>query len=188
MKINRLVSFFIVIACSLVLFSCTKNRSRFLEDSTADGLSVFSDKGFNIMSCYINGNAYKTNNRTSYYGLGSRTDYELYVRKRVTDTAELLVFSWGSIELVLIKDTFSIDDFLDLQNQRIQIDGTNGYFRVNGEQGTGIVYFHQAVFIPSLTGGGTGHLSGLFECSTPSITVSRGRFDHSLEPDNFNFF
>ncbi len=185
MKRNRLILLFV--ACSLALLSCRKNYTRFFGDSVEEGLSVFSDKGYNVMSCYINGEPYRTKNREAYSGWRDGVSYEIYVNKEASDTAESLIFSWGKIKLVLIKEKFTIDDFRRLENQRVPIDGTNGYFQVDAERGTGTIYFHKAGLAEAPTGGFGGYISGLFEISTPSATITHGRFDHSLD-GNIHFY
>lgn len=184
-KNNRLA--LLLLLCSLTLLSCTKNRTLFLEDSVTDGLSVFSDQGHNVMSCYINGEAHRTEDRMIYTGLFGRSQYEIHIFKGISDTAETLSFSWREIELVLQKEKFTFDDFRELQGQRIRIDGTNGYFQIKSERGTGTVYFHKAALIKSSFIGKIGDISGIFEFSTPSNVVTHGRFDHSLDSENVSF-
>lgn len=183
MKRNTIRLLTVSIAAS-TLTSCTMNHTRFFEDNEAENLSVFTDKGFNVMSCYIDGIPYKTNDRKTYTGWGGGRSYEIYLRKMVSDTADALHFSWGNIKLVLVKEKFVIADFNQLEGQRIVVNGANGYFQVGPEQGTGTIYFHKATLAEVATGGFGGHIAGLFEITTPSTVVTNGRFDHSLETEN----
>lgn len=185
MKWNVLMLY---VFCSMVFLSCAKNNTQFFEDSMDEGLSVFSDAGNNVMACYINEAAYRTNDRMSYAGWGGRTHYEINVYKSISDTAESVSFSWERIMLVLQKETFTIDDFRKLENKRMLVDGLNDYFMLNGERGKGVVYFHKTTLMESATTGKSGHIAGLFEFSTASSVVKKGRFDHSLESGNLTFY
>lgn len=65
----------------------------------------------------------------------------------------------------------------------LAVDGTNGYFMVNGdrsEKGVGDIYFLRAILMSGTVIGVGDQLSGIFEASFPSFKITCGRFDHTL--------
>jgi hypothetical protein len=181
----------------IVTTACHKNLTKDFADLDAPGLTIFSDKGNNILSCYINGKPWKTTDRILY---NISTHYELYIYKTghgiLQDT---LTFAWegqfineggnSSLKLVLhVKKDFNQHDFSLLEGQRITIDSTStGYFSTNADngnmllKGNGSIYFHKAVL------DSTGRIAGLFETTINGIEIKKGRFDEDLDYKNVNF-
>ena len=206
MKLTASFQWGIIVAIiSIAFVSCDKNYTVFYEDDDANGLSVFSDMGNNVMSCYINDQPFRTRNRV--YNAGFRgylnTEIELFKDASAADS-DTLTINWvrdvlspnpQSISLVLaVKKDFSYNDFTAFNNTRLAIDGVNGYFMVNhnrSEKGTGSIYFLRAILMPGNAAGISNRLSGIFEATLPSYKITRGRFDHTLPvggPDGVVFF
>ena len=206
MKLTASFQWRIIVAIiSIAFVSCDKNYTAFYEDDDATGLSVFSDMGNNVMSCYINDQPFRTRNRV--YNAGFRgylsTEIELFKDASAADS-DTLTINWvrdvlspnpQSISLVLaVKKDFSYNDFTAFNNTRLAIDGVNGYFMVNHnrlEKGTGSIYFLRAILMPGNAAGVSNRLSGIFEATLPSYKITRGRFDHTLPvggPDGVVFF
>lgn len=208
MKLVATIQWTIAVLIVTALTSCEKNRTVFYEDDDAKDLSVFSDQGTNVMSCYINGTSFRTRNRIARFGFfAQRDDLEVGLYKTIDTVAtnsDTLTITWqndalsprpNSVSLVLaVKKEFSFDDFNAFNGTRLAIDGVNGYFMVNGirsERGTGYIYFHRALLVPNDSAGDRGILSGVFEAVLPSYKITRGRFDHTLpvgNPDGVVFF
>ncbi|HRN56854.1 MAG TPA: hypothetical protein PLL71_10400 [Agriterribacter sp.] len=185
----------IVLILSISLISCEKNYTVFYEDDDAKDLSVFSDMGNNVMSCYIDGHPFRTRDRVYKAGFSRGILYpeiELFKDDSGSDS-DTLIINWRadvlapnphSVSVVLvIKKDFTYSDFNDFNNTRFVIDGVNGYFMVDdnrSEKGTGSIYFHKAILMPDNTVGVNNQLSGVFEASLPSFQITRGRFDHTL--------
>lgn len=185
----------IAIGISTTLVSCDKNYTTFYEDDDAEDLSVFSDMGNNVMSCYINGRSFRTRDRIYRVGFSSAhlsPEVELFKDNSAPDS-DTLTIAWErdayspnpySVSLVLgVKKDFSYDDFTALNNTRLVIDGVNSYFMINNnrsEKGTGSIYFLRAILMPGNAGGISNQLSGVFEATLPSFKITRGRFDHTL--------
>lgn len=195
MKRIVFVQWVMVFVLSISLISCDKNYTVFYEDDDAKDLSVFSDMGNNVMSCYINGYSFRTRDRIYDAGFSRGhliPEIELFKDDSGSDS-DALTIHWRadvpspnphSVSVVLlVKKGFSHSDFNDFNNTRLVIDGVNGYFMVNNnrlEKGTGSIYFHRAVLVPGNTVGFTNRLSGVFEAILPSFKITRGRFDHTL--------
>ena len=206
MKLTASFQWRIIVAIiSIAFVSCDKNYTAFYEDDDATGLSVFSDMGNNVMSCYINDQPFRTRNRV--YNAGFRgylnTEIELFKDASAADS-DTLTINWVrdalspnpySVSIVLaVKKDFSYNDFTAFNNTRLAIDGVNGYFMVNHnrlEKGTGSIYFLRAILMPGNAAGISNRLSGIFEATLPSYKITRGRFDHTLPvggPDGVVFF
>ncbi|PVD52677.1 hypothetical protein DC498_09190 [Terrimonas sp.] len=196
MKTMQSLQWIIFAFISIAFVSCDKNYTVFYEDDDAEDLSVFSDMGNNVMSCYINGYPFRTRNRMSYgrfSGSVLSPEIELFKDDTATDS-DTLIINWQSdiysssnpysVSLVLgVKKGFSYSDFNAFNNTRLSVDGTNGYFMVNSnrlEKGTGSIYFLRAILMPGNAAGISNQLSGVFEATLPSAKITRGRFDHSL--------
>ena len=86
-------------ACSflVILFTgCIKNDTNFYEDADNKGLSILSNRGNNIMSCYVQNQSWITDDRilTSGFALG-RPVFEIYISSEVlSPTERFLNFSW----------------------------------------------------------------------------------------------
>jgi hypothetical protein len=185
-----------------LLTGCTKNLTKYFPDADAPGLTVFSDKSNNILSCYINEKPWKTIDRISYARFSGPvgTDYELYINKigygALQDT---MAFVWEGyfpddtvssyLKLILsVKKDFNKNDFSSLSGERLVIDSTStGYFctNINGTniniKGNGSIYFHKATFDSA------GYLGGLIEANIGGVQLTKGRFDEALTYENVNF-
>lgn len=195
MKTIVFIRYCLLVAVSVVFFSCEKNYTVFYEDDDAEYLSVFSDNGYNVMPCYINGQPFRTRDRiyTGGFNGGHFTpEVELYKDNTAADS-DTLIIVWQrdvisplprSVSLVLaVKKGFTYNDFGVFNNTRLTVDGVNGYFILNQdrtEKGTGNIYFRRATIMPNDSSGTNSLLSGIFEATLPSYTITRGRFDHTL--------
>jgi len=193
--------FFILVAFT----SCSKKYTVFYEDNDAEDLSVFSDKGNDVMTCYINGKPFRTRDRVLNGGF-VRAYLDGEIKLHIIDSAansDTLVIDWignqpynpDHVSLVLaVKKGFSRNDINSLNNNRLLVDGVNGYFMVNNnrlEKGTGNIYFHKAIFLQFDSSEANNIFSGIFEATLPSYKITRGRFDHiltSAAPENVVFF
>ena len=185
----------IAVGISSTLVSCDKNYTTFYGDNAAEGLSVFSNMGNNVMSCYINGYPFRTRDRVYNSGFGRgylSPEIELYKDDAAPDN-DTLTINWQSdvgspnphaVSLVLaVNKGFTYNDFTAFNNTRLVVDGINGYFMVNSnrsEKGTGSIFFLRAILMPGNAAGINNQLSGIFEATLPSFKITRGRFDHSL--------
>jgi hypothetical protein len=187
LSLQRIVVAFILIA----LISCERNDTVFYEDDDAENLSVFSDVGNNVMSCYINGKPFRTKDRI-LRGISIYPEVELFKDTSAPD-ADTLTINWQSdalspnfysVSLVLaVKKDFFYNDFTAFNNTRLAVDGVNSYFLINSnrsEKGTGSIYFLRAILMQGNAGGISNQLSGVFEATLPSYKITRGRFDHTL--------
>ncbi len=193
----------IAIACC-ILTGCSKEiLTEFYEDKEDPGLSVFTNNGSNILSCYVDGKAWRTEDRVGYI-LSSGTNYEVEIRKTVsTAIMDTLTFSWygyfqgnefnkGAINLKMaVPKDFSYRNFNAFDGQRFQIDSMqNGYFttsiNVTGRErkGNGNIYFVEASFDSIAPDRFFGHMAGLIDASFPSFNIARGRFDETLNEEN----
>ena len=200
--------------CSVLLFvvviitGCTKNSTRYFADAEAPGLAIFSNTNNNILSCFVDGKPWRTNARINTLFI-PRTRYEIYVQKqRSNGLRDTLILNWteyfegnlyngGSIGLILSVDkNFSIGSLNALQGQRLIIDtAINGYFvtsiaglNINNAKGKGFIYFNIARFDSIAPNVYKGSLSGLLEANFGTFNISKGRFDHSLEPNQIFLF
>jgi len=187
LSLQRIVVAFILIA----LISCERNDTVFYEDDDAENLSIFSDMGNNVMSCYINGKPFRTKDRI-LRGISIYPEVELFKDTSAPD-ADTLTINWQSdalspnfysVSLVLaVKKDFFYNDFTAFNNTRLAVDGVNSYFLINSnrsEKGTGSIYFLRAILMQGNAGGISNQLSGVFEAILPSYKITRGRFDHTL--------
>lgn len=176
---NRFTYLFFL--CTLALLSCSRNQSRFFGDSEEDGLSIFSDRGYNVMSYYVNGVPFRTEDRTSGGIMRGLTSYEVYLDMSpavATDNDTLFIRWTGSLSLVLmLPRDFEDADFNSFAEERVLLDGNNGYFLYDGQQLTGYIYFRRASLKREDDRSG-GNISGLFEAGNASMHITRGRFDH----------
>ncbi|MBX3239007.1 MAG: hypothetical protein KIT80_09515 [Chitinophagaceae bacterium] len=183
MRSNKIILLLLVAG----VVSCSKNETVFYKDDRSEPLAVFSDDGNNVMSCYLNGKPFVTVERKLYYGLLSTGSQELSIKLLAFQSmdSDTLRISWysrySSIDMVLaIKKEFRVGDLNDFSGERISLDGTNGYFKYDGQKGTGHVYFHTIMVDRNDDIGIRGRISGLFEATGASFQITKGRFDHSL--------
>jgi len=189
-----------IIMAAVLLAGCRENLTKYYEDPQNQPLAIFSNKGNNILSCYLNGAPWRTINRLTG-GFLSPSVTELVMYKQTDSSSQTsLVFRWngflvqqplsmlpGTITLYLkVPQNFSKDDISSLQGQRILLDSSN-YFvtQVNGyegisQPGSGSVYFNKASYDSTAGGAYSGELSGLLEAAFPGFALTNGRFDHQL--------
>lgn len=184
-----------------LLMGCYKNNTNYYPDAEDRGVSIFSDRGNNVMSCFIAGKTWRTIDR-KVSGFSPRTVYEVYIQKQITGSLlDTIVISWqgyyneskdaqGALSLVLaVHKNFTAADFSALQGKRLVIDSLqNGFFSdgISGlrNKGNGSIYFHTARLDSIGPGFPIGTMSGLFEANFSSYKITRGRFDETLDGGN----
>jgi len=201
MKKRNFQKTYVFIAVCVVITGCTTNFTKYNPDAENPGLAIFSNKNFNLLTCYIDGKAWRTQDRRNS-GFIIRTNYELYIRRlRTNGPSDTIQFQWGGIYennpyeigyiglVMSVPKNYSVTDFLKAQNgQRLIIDSTvNGYFttsisRLNnaGLKGNGMLYFNRASYDSIRPLFFSGHLAGLFQADFPNFKITKGRFDHDL--------
>ena len=196
----------LIVTCFLFL-GCYKNYTNYYPDGEDVGLTIFSNTGNNIMSCFIDGRPWRTIDRVQGGFSYVRTIYEVdIIRQRTNSLMDTLFINWlghynnqeipqGTVGLVLaIPKDFSYRDFSALQEQRLSIDTTrNGFFytgisglSVGNPKGNGSIYF-QKVQLDSISPNRySGSMSGLFEAGFPLFKITKGRFDELLTEENID--
>jgi len=190
----------------LTFMCCSKNETKYFADTTSNGLAIFSNTGNNILTGYINGVLWRTQNRVSG-GFLSRSTSEVYLTK-TTDSSfnDMLIITWYGgtqnfqygydfISLYLsVPSNFSHSDLDSLNGKRLVIDNINGYFlgniseiSNNYETGTGSIYFNRFIYDSTTTAGYTGRVSGLLEVDFPDFKFTNGRFDDELTNEQVQF-
>jgi len=183
---------------------CYKDYTNFYPDKEEPGLSIFSNRQNNIMSCFIEGKPWRTDSRTTSFF--SRISYEVYITKQETNSlSDTIIISWSGyysenkdfnrdITLVLpVAKNFGQRELSALQGQRLSIGAGNGYFttnidlNMNNAKGSGSIYFHSARFDSISPGFYSGSMSGLFEADFNSFKILKGRFDHTMTADQIQF-
>jgi hypothetical protein len=208
MKNNILPGLFLLLTSYSIIIGCTKNYTKYYADAETPGLAIFSNTNNNILTCFVDGRPWRTDSRVTS-GFNPRTRYEIYISKYSTNSLQdTLLFNWygyfegnqfggGSIGLALaVSKNFSIKDLNALQGQRLIIDTTiNGFYSTNtgslnntGAKGNGSIYFNTAKFDSIAPNFYQGSLSGLFEANFGSFKITKGRFDHFLEPNQIQFY
>ncbi len=193
-----------LITASILLAGCVKDNTKYNADGDAKGLAIFSNTGNNLFTCYVNGQPWRTINRTTA-GLFSPARSELHMYKQAdSSAADLLVIEWNgffqvypnsynTIALYLkVPADFTRNDINKLAGQRIAIDTSNGYFLADltdyaTYKGTGSIYFNKASFDSAGAGEYSGELSGLLEASFPDYTITNGRFDDQQTVDQVEY-
>jgi hypothetical protein len=196
-----------VTVLALVLTGCAKEGTKFYTDGQEAGLAIFSDKGNNLMTCYINGVPWQTVPRFYPAIISGGSRYELFIQKsNATGLMDTVRFEWdgnvaanrnnqGTVSLsLLLPKGFSYKEFNALQGKRIAVDGNNGYFYSDIRalnplqvQGTGSVYFHTASLDSIAPQWYSGKISGLIEAGFNGTPLTKGRFDHTIEPGQVFF-
>jgi hypothetical protein len=198
-KNNFVVLFFLSVAfCT----GCRKNNTNFYADAEDKGLGIFSNTGNNLFSCYIDNLPWRTLDRI--LGSPGGTSYEIYINKQISNTqSDTLIINWlglygprnatnGNLRLLFpIAKNFGYKDLTAWNGQRLKLDTTNGYFSISTNlitaKGTGTIYFKQLQIDSIGVNTYSGRLSGLVEASFAGTVLSKGRFDHLLEPTQINF-
>lgn len=204
MKIFSITNYIFIAITLLVLTGCTKNYTAYYADSEDPGLAIFSNKGNNLMTCYVNGKPWRTiDKETTILGSGLRLDVSI-TRVTTNSAQDTLAFNWfgdytingaqaiSQLSLLLpIPKTFAFKDIAALQGQRLSLDtlNNNGAFVISsGIKGNGNIYFQTAKIDSLSPGVYVGQLSGLLDANLPGYTIIRGRFDHSLSPEQLRYF
>jgi len=202
MKRSNYLYAFSILSTIVLLLSCRRNDTRFYNDNDHPGISIFSNTGNNVLSCFIADRAWRTVDRTTSYG---RITYEVFIRRSssnlVKDTMEI---SWHGFyadsgyrgdQLYLyltMPHNFTYKDFRSLNGQRLHIDGSNGYFastlQNQNVRGMGNIYFNTAQIDSIAPGLKRGEFSGLFDITFPSLKIANGRFDHTLTTEQLTGF
>lgn len=189
-----------------IFMGCTKNETKYYADTTSSRLAIFSNTGNNILTGYINGVPWRTQNRVSG-GFLSRLTSEVYLTKTIDSSSnDMLIITWsgntqnfqnsyGFISLYLsMPSNFSHRDLGSLNGKRLLIDNIKGHFlgyiseiSNNYEIGTGSIYFNRFTYDSTGTGGYTGRLSGLLEADFPDFKFTNGRFDDELTIEQVQF-
>lgn len=121
--------------CCFILVSCYEDYTHYYEDPQAPGLSIFSDRANNLMTCYIDGHPWRTYDRINAYR-------EVNIQRQITSgTTDFLVINWegefsegnfnfsDNIKFMLsIPKNFTYKEFNDLQGKRLIVDTTNSFF------------------------------------------------------------
>lgn len=199
----RIIIFSLSVFFTLIFIAaCDQSDTRFFEDPDNNGLSLFSNKTNNIASAYFNGEVWRTRDRV--YDLISYPSYELYIRKEITATAsDTLIFEWPGYYLnqnderqiylyfaMAIPKNFRAADLVSLKGRRLYADGITSYFKVRGSsllptnKGIGTIYFHMTEIQLNPQADGNGKIAGLFEASIGNLKITKGRFDHNLDPSH----
>ena len=193
----------------LLLTGCEKNESYYYADNDYPGVAVFSNTGYNVLSCFIDGTPWKTQARRTGNGFGAAYISELAIyRIKTVSLLDTLLITWqggndnasqyGSIILVLpVAKQFQWTDIAAFQGKRIIIDSTNGYFSVGqyyynyynynypSFNGKGVIYFNTARIDSVSPNYTTGRISGLLEAHFYPGTafehnITSGRFDDNI--------
>lgn len=193
----------LVFLITISLFGCEKNNTNFFEDAEKNGLGIFSNKGNNLLSCYVNNTAWLTRSRErSSTGFST---YEIDIRKQKTNTTkDTLIFTWKlsvnstdqykALTLHIAVDSgFAYKDFKTVfNNKRIVIDSTNnGYFQTNinsslvnenvpRTKGNGAIFFQAAAINILSFKGDENIMAGLLSAKIGTNEITDGRFDHDL--------
>jgi hypothetical protein len=205
MKNTNLLFFILLFLFSGVLNSCSKNQTSFYDDEQANGLAIFSNTGNNLMSCYIQNEAWRTRDRITG-GLFGNTTYELSITRQVTSgPSDNLTFTWyvtpaanntvvGDIGLVLsIPKVFGYKELSAFKGRRLALDTLNGYFtfssnQTNYSKATGNIYFQDMQVDSISLNNFTGHMSGLMDAKfSSSLLLLNGRFDHNIAAAQIRF-
>lgn len=189
-----------------ILTGCTKNETKYYADTSSNGLAIFSNTGNNILTGYINGVLWRTQNRLSG-GFLSPSTSEVYLTKIMySSSIYFLVITWyGGTQssqysgdyislYITMPPNFSHSDLDSLNGKRLEIDSTRGYFlggineiNNNYEIGTGSIYFNRFTYDSTAANGYTGRLSGLLEADFQDFKFTNGRFDDDLTIDQVQF-
>ncbi len=201
---NKLQYFFFFLLAFLV--GCGKNDTKYFEDAEKNGLSIFSNKGNNILTAYVNGTAWKTKDRITD-GYTYRTDYEITIEKQKTNTQrDTMIFTWNGpndnnnnykiIRLhIAVDSSLTYKDFnTNFNGKRIIMDSSiNGYFSTNlnntvpNLKGNGVILFQFATIDINSTQQTFNNMAGLLSAKIGTNVITEGRFDHALNGLPINF-
>jgi hypothetical protein len=206
MKNSGIKNIGLLLLSVFIIAGCSKNETTYFADAEDEGIAIFSNTGNNLLTCFIDGKPWRTISRTTS-GFNPRTSYEVDIVKQITSSLQdTLSISWpgyfstdslnpGSLTLLLpVAKNFGYKDFSALQGRRLQIDTINGFFstsisRLNtsNRKGSGSIYFHAARLDSIGPNAYTGNISGLFEADFATFKITKGRFDHTIVPQQVFF-
>lgn len=192
-----------IITC-LLLGGCSKNDTHYYSDAENESLGIFSNTGNNLLTCLVNNNAWRTDDRTFSLFTPGGPRYEVYIRKQIsTSLMDTLYIEWtgyfasdrngyGFLSLQLpVAKNFGYRDLAAYNGRRYRIDTANGFFTFYSAytnagfiKGTGNVYFHKAVIDSIGPNNYSGRISGLFDADFISTKITKGRFDHNINSVN----
>jgi hypothetical protein len=205
---NRLINILAVLILPwLALTGCYKDETKYFSDPENNGVAIFSNTGNNIFTCYVNGEPWRTQNRTIGGPLGgSQTEVSLSKQSDSSFQVQLVIqwygffqdsiFDLGWVYLYInVPANFTNRDIGGLRGKRLVIDSASGHFLAymgalgnnNYELGTGSIYFNRASYNYTAAGSFSGSLSGLLEADFPDFKITDGRFDHQLTPLQVDF-
>jgi hypothetical protein len=198
-------NFIILISCLALLIGCNKRRN-FYEDTDDPGLSMLTSRGYDIITCYINGEPYINPYKRYLFGGANTIVYIQKVesaaakdslriscdlKRAGTDLTNSPTYSL--VLLVPVKKNFSLEDFKALQSHRFPYDSstkisiqlTENTF--SGPSGSASIYFIQTAPQSNSNSTNDFFFSSLFEGRIePGTDITKGRFDFLLHPDSLN--
>jgi hypothetical protein len=198
---------FICICCACILLtSCEKTNTSYYEDPENNNTAIFSNKGFNLFTCFVNAVPWRTSDRKTF-AFFSRPTFEIDIQKIRTNTVkDSLLFKWNRydinggfyerLELILVVDSsFTAANFMNtFEGKRISVDSSaNGYFTTNigipnsnnpiqYKKGNGVIFFQKASINAT-----NGIIAGLLEAKIRDQHITNGRFDHEVNETMVNF-
>jgi hypothetical protein len=201
---NQLI--IILIACVALFMGCNKRRN-FYEDTDDPGLSRLTSRGYDIITCYVNGEPYINPYQHYLFG-GANTTVSIQkietasakdtlriscdLRKAGTDLSNTP--SYNLAILVPVEKGFSFKDFEGLEGRRFPYDSTTKISIQFSESFTSTTSDSASIYFiktapPNNTNASNGFsFSGLFEGKIePATYITKGRFDFMLYPANINF-
>ena len=200
-QLFRIHNWAVLLLLNIVAIGCRIDSTNYYADGTDTGLAIFSNTGNNVMSCYIDGKPWRTFSRT-FTGFSPGTSYEISIsRFRNPTGTDTLSIDWrgyfqpnnsdaGTITLRLsLPPGFTYRNLNALHGQRFTIDNTNGRFIARVDRtgivnslGAGSIYFNTARFDSIGLASYRGVISGLLEAGSGTVRITRGRFDHQIDP------
>lgn len=198
--------YILVISCIAFFIGCNKPRN-FYEDTNDPGLSRLTSRGYDIITCYINGQPYINPYQHYLFGGANSTVYiekvetasvkdtlriSCNLRKAGTDLSNSPTYNLAI--LVPVDKKFSVKDFKGLQGKRFPYDSSTkisiqlSESPFSNTSGSASIYFIKTA--PENNSDSTNgfSFSGLFEGKIePDINITKGRFDFSIYPGEFNF-
>ncbi len=207
---NYKIIYFALFSLIIILNSCKDNLTEFFEDPQKNGVSIFSNKGFNLLTCYVNGVPWKTKDRIVTNFGGMYTEIEID-KLQTNTTKDTLIFTWlgtkdtlsnyKSLALrIAVDSSFSSKDFKgNFEGKRIVIDSSiNGYFTTNlntqfsnrdipNVKGNGVILFQTASIDKSSSQNNANNIAGLLSAKIGNNNITDGRFDHALNIVSINF-
>jgi hypothetical protein len=202
-KINKLYPF--LFAC-IIMTGCLKSKTNYYDDAENTGMAIFSNTGNNVLSCFIDGKPWRTINRFTP-GIIIRPTYEVTVTKQqFAGISDSLTIYWsgyyppdetitGNLSLIMgIAKNFTYKDLAAFNGQRLIINNANGYFLSSiaaantfNAKGSGNIHFNTLRLDSIGPNNYSGKMSGLFDADFTAFKITKGRFDHTLEPLQIKF-